>query len=563
MNQHENERQLIEQVLQTLCLPKAADDQQADIDYNWSNFEVAASFKHFMDEMPGGFLIYYAERGEEIIYANRSLLRIFQCESMEDFRQYTHNSFRGMVYPDDLESVEESICGQIMASQYDLDYVEYRILRKDGEIRWIEDYGHYVHNETVGDIFYVFLSDATEKHDRLLREKKEVMVSSLKQATRAIDSKNAFLANISHDMRTPLNAIFGFTSLAKLNLNNPQEAADYLERVETAAHLMLDMIEKTLEVSALSGEVEVADVECDLREILQIVYDSLHKQAQAKKINFVLDCNAVQHSAVYSDPEKLRQVLFGLVSNAINYTPKNGQVKIVLKEDIGTSHDYAFYHFKVQDNGVGISPEYLEHIFEPFCREKNSTQSGVHALGLGLTIVKGIVDLLGGSIDVKSVVNQGSTFTVDISLRLQPQYKVAAAEAAKKEALSILLVEDNEINREIEMELLERMGYKVFPTENGLEALNKMKAAAPGDFDLVLMDLQMPVMDGWQAAVEIRALPDQKVANLPIIALSANVSERDQQKSKDSGIDAHLVKPMDLPLLRRTIEKLTEKKPLS
>ena len=156
MNQHENERQLIEQVLQTLCLPKAADDQQADIDYNWSNFEVAASFKHFMDEMPGGFLIYYAERGEEIIYANRSLLRIFQCESMEDFRQYTHNSFRGMVYPDDLESVEESICGQIMASQYDLDYVEYRILRKDGEIRWIEDYGHYVHNEMVGDIFYVF-----------------------------------------------------------------------------------------------------------------------------------------------------------------------------------------------------------------------------------------------------------------------------------------------------------------------------------------------------------------------------------------------------------------------
>lgn len=133
----------------------------------------------------------------------------------------------------------------------------------------------------------------------------------------------------------------------------------------------------------------------------------------------------------------------------------------------------------------------------------------------------------------------------------------------KKEALSILLVEDNEINREIEMELLERMGYKVFPTENGLEALNKMKAAAPGDFDLVLMDLQMPVMDGWRAAVEIRALPDPKVANLPIIALSANVSERDQQKSKDSGIDAHLVKPMDLPLLRKTIEKLTKKKPLS
>lgn len=557
----QNKRYLVEQVLQSLCQSLA--NEQASFAENQQKSDMVSAFEQFMEEMPGGFLIYYAERGEEIIYANQSLLRIFQCENMEEFRQHTQNSFRGLVYPDDLDEVEESIRRQIIASQYDLDYVEYRIRRKDGEIRWIEDYGHFVHNETVGDIFYVFLSDATEKHDQLLREKNRALAQSLKQANLAIESKNVFLSNLSHDMRTPLNAIFGFTSLARLNLNNPPEVEEYLGRVEAASHLLLGMIEKALEVSALSGDVEIENKECDLQKIVHAVYDKMHTQAAAKAIEFVVDCSEVKHSVIYSDAEKLTKLLLCLVGNAVNYTPNGGLVQIIVKEDLETLNDYATYHLTVQDNGIGISPDYLEHIFEPFSREKNSTLSGVHAIGLGLTIAKSIVDLLGGTIDVESEQNRGSIFTVNLSLRFQelPQASPPAAAPARK-VRSILLVEDNEINREIEMELLERMGFEVCPTENGQEALDKVKASAPGDFDLVLMDLQMPVMDGWQAAVAIRALPDAQLANLPIIALSANVSERDQKKSRDSGIDAHLIKPMDLPLLRKTIEELTEKKRL-
>lgn len=547
---------MIEQVLQVLC--SAQDERRPD----GQCADLAEAIIQFMDEMPGGFLIYYADRGEEIVYANRSLLRIFQCDTMEEFRRHTHNSFRGLVHPDDLDEVEASIAQQIKASQYDLDYVEYRIRTKDGELRWIEDYGHFVHSESVGDIFYVFLGDATEKHNQMLEEKNEVLAESLKRANLAIESKNAFLSNMSHDMRTPLNAIFGFTSLAKLNLDNQEEAQEYLEQVESASRLLLNMIEKALAVSSLSGESELDEKECDLRQILQDVCNSVQSAAHDKNIALELDCGELQHSAVYSDNQKLQQLLHHLVDNAVVYTNPGGRVWVSINEQVDSANKYAVYNFVVRDTGIGISQEDVERIFEPFTRVKNSTQSGVHAIGLGLSISKSIAELLGGTISVQSELGKGSTFTVRLTMRLQAQQptpppKPKAAE--DKRAQRILLVEDNEINREIEMELLERMGFTVQATENGKQALDLMQKAAADEYDLILMDLQMPVMDGWQAAREIRALPNPALANLPIIALSANVSERDQRKSKESGINAHLLKPMDLPLLRQTIKMLTDK----
>ena len=721
MSDQAHERFFIEQVLRVLCQPDGASrDELSQKD------GMTGAFVHFMDEMPGGFLIYRASQGEEIIYANRSLLRIFQCETMEEFRAHTGNSFQGLVHPDDLKAVEESIRSQVEASQHDFDYVEYRVRRRDGAIRWIEDYGHFVQTESEGGIFYVFLGDATEKRESLMEEKTRLMnerlererklrhlieeydkertlineeylrqlevieglsvnyeaicyvdldrdqvipyrlsvrtaalfynkltdrayssyatgyvdmwvhpedrelvtkatspeylkekledcltfyinyrvlvsgelqyiqlrvvnvsheegvcqvvmgyrrvdeeiqqqmeqqsllAEALAKANLAINSKNTFLSNMSHDMRTPLHAIFGFTSLAKLNLENTAEAADYLDRVETASRQLLDMIDKVLEVSSLDGETaELEETECDLRQTVGDVYSFLEPQAQEKDISFTLNCDSLRHNIVFTDQEKLRQLVMYLANNALTYTNPGGRVSIRVEEGEELSAEYAVYRITVEDTGIGISSEFLDKLFEPFSREKNTTLGGVHGIGLGLTIAKNIVDMMGGVLSVQSAIDKGSTFTAAFRFRVQEWHASARKQAEEGAAFRILLVEDNEINREIEMELLGELGFEIDPAENGMIALEKMRDSDSGYYDVVLMDLQMPVMDGWQASVAIRALPDKAKARVPIIALSANALERDLRKSRECGLDAHLRKPMDLALLLRTMEELT------
>lgn len=670
--------------------------------------QVACELIRFMDEIPGGFLLYRANTAEEIIYANRGLLRMFQCDSFQAFLDLTGNSFRGIVHPEDLESVEESIRNQVDGSQHDLDYVEYRARRKDGSLLWIEDYGHFIHDETAGDIFYVFLGDATEKHNRMLSEQatlnqeylrrlevikglsinydtilyadldldqtlpyrlgprfqgifeakyqartfddcldcyrdawvcqedramfaqtvqrehirrelardpsfyinyriptadgfqyaqlrvvnvgsqkghvsqvvlgfqtvdkevrremehRQALAEALENANLANIARNTFLSNVSHDMRTPLNAIFGFTALAKRNIRDTGSVQSYLERIETASHQLLDLINKVLELAHTeSGKAQVAEVECDLPQTIREVFDFLAPQAEEKNLDFTLDCSGVRHPNVFSDPERLNQMVMYLANNAVTYTPAGGRVSIVVRELEDLPNQYASFQLVVSDTGVGISEEFLERIFEPFVREKNTTLSGIHGIGLGLSIAKNIVEMMDGKIDVRSTPGKGSTFTITLHLRLHPKSLPQEADAdpsAGDRPLRILLAEDNEINLEIETELLEELGYLIEPAENGRIAVEKLTASSPGDFDLVLTDIQMPVMDGWAAATAIRHLDDPILAHIPIIALSANVFEDDIRKSLESGIDAHLPKPMDLDLLVSTIQRIREKR---
>lgn len=686
----------------------------------------------FMDEIPGGFLIYHAEGNEQIIYANLGLLRIFQCDTVAEFRELTGNSFKGMVYPDDLESVEKSIWQQISENQYDLDYVEYRITRKDGEIRWIEDYGHFIQSDAVGGIFYVFLGDATEKRNRLVSEKevfqkekrqseqklkslmeafdkeralvrreqlrrlevieglsvnyesilyadletdeatpyrlstrmkplfgemfqvqsfikyvteyvntwvypedremvgrmtepgfirkhitenktyyvnyrviedgkieylqlrvvdvskagkvqivigyrkvdeeqreeqehKKMLADALNNANLAIDAKNSFLSNISHDMRTPLNAIFGFVALAKRDRHDMDAVQGYLDRIDASSRQLLDLIDKVLEISwTESSGVYAEEMECDLQEILEEIYEFLHLQALEKDIEFKLDFSGVKHKQIYSDHQKLKQMLLYLANNAITYTKPGGMVSIAVTEQIEMLNHYATYQIVIKDTGIGISEEFLERIFEPFVREKNTTLSGIHGVGLGLSIAKNIVDMLGGTIKAQSVVGEGSTFTVTLRLRMCADAAQTAAEApgpvsaVKLSGQRILLVEDNELNLEIETAILQEQGFFIESAENGSIAVEKVKHSRPGDFDLVLMDIQMPVMNGWQAAKAIRELDDPALANIPIIAFSANVFERDIRMSMESGMNAHLTKPIDIPLLLKTFTEILQ-----
>ncbi len=521
-------------------------------------FQEIYDLMEFMDEIPGGFLIYEASEGERIIYANQNLIRMLQCKTMREFREFTGNSFRGLVCAEDLDLAEESIKRQIHEGQQDQDYVEYRIRRKDGTTRWVEDYGHFVSGEAIGDIFYVFIGNSTDERSQQQMEQKRLLSEALEKANLAVKAKNTFLSHISHDMRTPLNAIFGFTSLAKINLGDTETVREYLDEVEAAGHQLLDMITKVLDVSALISAAGPSEAECDLCRTMREVYDFLLPQAREKSISFSMDYDKVIHSGIYADQEKLKQLILNLANNAITYTGPGGSVSVTLTEKEELLDSYAVYCLEVKDNGIGIGEEFLEDIFEPFSREKNSTLSGVHGIGLGLTIAKNIVDMMHGTIEVKSSVNEGSTFIVTLTFRVQPQADVSDKNKVLAPDLHILLVEDNEINREIETELLERMGFIVDSAEDGKIALEKIGNAAPGDYDLIIMDLQMPVMDGWEASAAIRKLPDPTLAHIPIIALSANTMICDQRRALDSGIDVYLFKPMDFTVLLETIEKITD-----
>lgn len=696
------------------------------------NMQTAYEAIRFMEEMPGGFLIYHADGEEQIIYANKALIRIFKCTTLKEFRKLTNNSFKGIVYYEDLEAVEESIKEQIKASHYDLDYVEYRIMCKDGSLRWVEDYGHFIYSKSVGGIFYVFITDATDKRRKHLAEKasilnekkqqeqklknlieeydkeiklinqehlrrlevieglsinydsilyadldsdkilpyrlsrrnmhmfgnkpkaqgftwymsdyidkwvyeedkeivskaaspsyirgklsdhktfyinyrivdngeiqylqlrivnvgnknhisqivlgyrrvdeelryemeqKQLLEEALNNADLAITAKNTFLSNMSHDMRTPLNAIFGYTVLARKYTSEDKTVKDYLDKIETSGRQLLDLIDKVLEISwTETNYSNIEEAECNLCDIMQDIHNTLLVQAEKKHISLSVNSSNVRHYDVFTDPVKIKQLFLHLSNNALKYTKDNGKVGISLEEFEKLPNGHIVYKFIVSDTGIGIGKEFLKHIFEPFEREKNTTFSGIYGTGLGLAIAKNITDMMGGHIDVKSTPGKGSTFTVTLRLRIQEQ--PLSFSNGNEDTLSqimdrkILLVEDNEINLEIETEILQGLGFIIETAVNGSIAVEKIKNAQPGEFALVLMDIQMPVMDGLEATRAIRNLNNPLLSEIPVIALSANAFESDRRMSIESGMNAHLTKPIDIPLLLETIVKTAKK----
>lgn len=526
------------------------------------NSSAAVQIKDFIDKLPGGFLIYNADGAEDIIYANQALIKMFRCDNMNEFRKHTGNSFRGIVYREDLDAVEKSIKEQIAASHDDLDYVEYRIKGKDGIIRWVEDYGHYVRTHTMGNIFYVFISDATEKitkRNKELLKQKALLETALNVSKQAYIAKNSFLSNMSHDLRTPLNALFGYIELAKKNVTDVQTVEKYLDKMNYAGKQLLDLVDKVLEVSYMeSKEFQINEALCNLNDVTKEVYDEVLPSAADKQIDVALEYRDVVHSEVYTDKDKLRQILSHIASNAVKYTGNGGKIRLTMEERYSASSEFATFRFVMTDTGIGIAKDSLEKIFEPFEREYNSTQSGIFGSGLGLTIAKHIIETMGGTITAESEVGKGSAFTVTLSFRLSEKAETASDDEKVLNHLKgkkILLVEDNEINLEVETDILEDLGLIIDPAENGRIAVDKIKNSAPNEYLFVLMDIQMPVMDGRQATEEIRKLKDPALAGIPIFALSANALESDKQLSVKTGMDAHLTKPIDIPLLIKTVAK--------
>ena len=389
----------------------------------------------------------------------------------------------------------------------------------------------------------------------------KALQEALDQAKTANNTKDTFLSNMSHDMRTPLNAIFGYTALAKKYLDDASMVDSYLDKINVAGRQLLDMIEQILEISWMeSKDIHLKESPCSLVDIMNEVRMTIQPQAEDKKITLHVDLSGLQQSDVYSDHEKLTQILLNLAGNAVKYTEANGRIDLIAARKEQLPNDHAVYQFTVQDTGIGISQDFLQHIFEPFQRERNTTFSGIYGTGLGLTIVKNVVETMNGTISADSTPGQGSTFTVTLTLRQQRSPSAPDSNIDHTHALlvgrKILLVDDNEINLEIETELLQELGFRIETATDGLQAIEKLQASAPGEYAFILMDIQMPVMDGRKAAETIRRLEDPVLSHIPIIALSANAFESDKRLSTESGMNAHLTKPIDVPILLETIARV-------
>ena len=522
---------------------------------------------------------------------------------------------------------------------------------------------------------------------RKQREQTQALQDALLQAQRANRAKSTFLSNMSHDIRTPMNAIIGFATIAVSHIDNRDQVRDCLQKVLSSSNHLLSLINDILDMSRIeSGKVQIKEQECNISEMMHSLVNIIQPQVKAKQLELFIDTFEVANEDVIADSLKLNQVFINLLSNAVKYTPAGGTVSFRIMQKTGFRHGYGDYKFIIRDNGIGMSPEFVEHIFEPFEREATATQSGIQGTGLGMAITKNIVEMMNGKISVESEMGKGSTFTVELSLKLQDvernaeQIKeleglrtlvvdddfnvcdsvskmlkqigmrsewttsgreaayraklalteedpyhtyivdwqmpetsgvettrkirsvvgndafiiiltaydwtdieeeakeagvnafcakplfmsdlkaalLAANNLAEKEAEAaawtladfsgkrILLVEDIELNREIAEVILTEAGFMVETAPDGTDAVDMVKRSEENYYDAVLMDVQMPIMDGYEATRTIRALPREDVKQLPIIAMTANALEEDKEAALKNGMNAHISKPLDM-----------------
>ena len=442
--------------------------------------------------------------------------------------------------------------GLVAQEQREWDYAY--LHQKTGERRWF----HIVAMGTEVDgrqKYILVLSDRTEskRQNQALQE----AVSAAESANRA---KSTFLSNMSHDIRTPMNAIVGFTTLAINNIDNKEKILDYLGKILSASNHLLSLINDILDMSRIeSGKLTLAESEVNLKEVLKDIKAILSGQVQDKELKLYVEAVDLWNEEVYCDKTRLNQVLLNLLSNAVKFTPAGGTVTLRLRQLPEVEKGRGSYEFRIIDNGIGMSPEFAQRVFEPFERERTSTVSRIQGTGLGMAIAKNIVDMMGGTIEVHSEPNKGTEFVVNLPMTIQEkkphhQDNQDTPETPEKPDFTgkhILLAEDNPLNREIALAILGQYGLTVDPVENGAEAVNRLRTAPAGTYDLVIMDVQMPVMDGYTATKQIRQMHNP----IPILAMTANAFEEDRKQAMDAGMNGFLSKPIVIEELVRALRK--------
>lgn len=408
------------------------------------------------------------------------------------------------------------------------------------------------------------ISDVTEEKEHEL-EQDRILRNALSSAEHANRAKTAFLNNMSHDIRTPMNAIIGFTSLAAEHLDDREIIRDYLEKISTSGKHLLSLINDVLDMSRIeSGSVKIEKTNVYLPDVLEDLKKIILESVHAKQQKLLIKQQDVVHEDIITDKLRLTQVLLNIISNAVKFTPVGGTIHILVEEKASQKAGYAVYSFCIKDNGIGMSKEFQEHVFDSFARERTVTESGITGTGLGMAITKNIVDLMGGTIHLTSKQGEGSEFIVTLECELADktvQDKQSSCPKAEKKHLDysgkkVLLVEDNELNREIATEILKSLGLKVDYAADGMEAVEIMSSEAGNQYDMIFMDIQMPKMDGYTATREIRTLKDTKKANVPIIAMTANAFDEDRKKAIKAGMNGHIAKPIDVNVILQNLDRI-------
>ena len=404
-----------------------------------------------------------------------------------------------------------------------------------------------------------------EEANKNLKKAKNIAIEALQTAENANKAKTDFLSNMSHDIRTPMNAIIGIISLIRHNAGDKEKVIEYADKIAISSQHLLGIINDVLDMSKIeAGKTVFKYSDFSILDAIEELNTIFHSQANEKNQSFIITKENLKHEWVNGDKVHLMQIFSNLLSNAIKYTQEGGIIQFIAEESETNSSTYGKYHFIVSDNGMGMSADFKETIFDAFTRAESSVTNKIQGTGLGMAITKNLVESMGGTIEVESEPNRGSSFEVILNLKIVENRVVSSTEQIEMhetdsdilDGMRILCAEDNELNAEILMELLKLEGAECTICENGKRVLEAFEQSVPGEYDMILMDVQMPVMNGYEATKAIRRSSHEQAKTIPIIAMTANAFSEDMQHSLAAGMNAHISKPVDMKLLKKTIRNI-------
>ena len=502
-------------------------------------------YKELLDIENCGVLA-YTMPGHKVIHMNAEALRMYGIESVEAAQRELGPLLRQVYYPD------SDVLNQLKKLRNEDDMVDYECIIGKGKANECHALAktkvvHIPTGERAVLTTFVDVSDMV------------MLKNALRRAEEGSRAKSSFLFAMSHDLRTPMNAIIGYAELMEAHWGEKEVTTNYLQKLKGASQFLLALIGNVLEIARIeSGKETLNEAPWNLMKLEETLDILLDGEISRKQLTVNRNVN-IRHANVYCDALKIREIIMNLLSNAVKYTAEGGKIVLDIEEKPSVQDDFMTLQIRVSDNGIGISKEYIPHIFDAFTRERSSSESGIIGTGLGLHIVKSFVDLMNGDISVESESGKGTCFTVEISCRKVPEEELQQQMEEQPENVSLagrrfLLAEDNGLNAEIAMTILQDAEAEVELAADGKIAVDMLKDAPVGYYDTVLMDIQMPNMNGYQATGVIRKLPDER-AKIPIIAMTANAFEEDRQAALAAGMDDYVAKPVEISELFRTIMK--------
>ena len=499
----------------------------------------------FAVSIPGGVKISNDDPEYSFKYVSEQFANMLGYKTPKELIEASSGSILGLAHPDDIEVGLADALNQYTNSDH---YATiYRIRCKDGTYKYIEDRGQKVVKE-----------DGTIEHWNLMLDKNDFMHKSieLESEKKANKSKSDFLSRMSHDMRTPLNGIIGLLQIAERHFDDKDLLLESHKKMQVAANYLLSLINDVLQMSKIEdGNVPLTKDIIDFSELTKDILVIIEQRAKERGIKMQFNAkNDIRYPFVYGSPVHLRQIFLNIYGNCIKYNHIGGSI-VTTSDYTETDDGVVMYEWTITDTGIGMSKEYKEHIFEPFSQERQYIGSAHHGIGLGMSIVKGLIEKMGGSIEVESEEGVGSTFIIKIPFKIAstPDKVNKQTSELKIDGLNLLLVEDNELNAEIAETLLSDEGAAVTVAKDGSQAVNIFKEKPEGSFDAILMDIMMPVMDGLTATKKIRTLNHPDAKKIPIIAMTANAFKEDKEKCLAAGMNAHLAKPIEIENVKKVL----------